>query len=299
MATVRSAASRAAAGSAAMGRPARPKSSTRRSASDPGGDANTRPSSARPSLMRHSGVLMVRTLASTRPRAPTRSASFQACSRWWPGYVSWHSVSSRRLTSMGRSVFTSTRDCRPPSYQLYAPQGWSVTSPTRRPSPVGRPNRSAGALPDERDDPVDDGAEPRRRHDEPGVPGRQPVRQGTVARNELGEARRGGRVHGIGPAGHAQVEARRDVVGVRAAGRRPGRGAAPRSPPAGRRASAGAPGRRPPRSPPVRAGRAASSARRATARSCSSSTLALRSAGPKYASTKPGTCWSMRRHRTM
>ena len=33
----------------------------------------------------HSGVLMSRMLASSRPSRSTSSASFQACSRWWPG----------------------------------------------------------------------------------------------------------------------------------------------------------------------------------------------------------------------
>ena len=83
-----------------------------------GGTTNSWPSSARPSLTRHSGVLIRRMLASSRRRRSTSTASFQACSRWWPGYVSWAAMWISSAARTGRSVFTSNRERRPPSYQL-------------------------------------------------------------------------------------------------------------------------------------------------------------------------------------
>ena len=85
-ATDRSAASRAAAGSRRDREPG-PLEQLDEQVDEArlGGAANPAPTSASPSLIRHSGVLISRIDASSRPPRSTRSASFQACSRWWPG----------------------------------------------------------------------------------------------------------------------------------------------------------------------------------------------------------------------
>ena len=56
-----------------------------------------------------------------------------------------------------------------------------MTSDTRRSSPSGRPNSRGGALAEPLDQPVDDGGQPIDRDLESPVPGRQPVVHGTDA----------------------------------------------------------------------------------------------------------------------
>ena len=74
------------------------------------------------------------------PCPSTRSASFQTCSRWWPGYASWATgddePGARRPA--GR-VFSSIRDRRPPRYESYAIQGRSVTLADRDGLALGQP----------------------------------------------------------------------------------------------------------------------------------------------------------------
>ena len=119
IATRRSAASRSRRRSVARSRPATAvASSIRRPASSVAGTTKSWPRFASPSEIRHSGVLIASRLASSQPRSSTSVRSFWACSRWWPGYVSWATVPTSDGIRSGRSVFRSTRDRPPPSYQL-------------------------------------------------------------------------------------------------------------------------------------------------------------------------------------
>ena len=83
-------------------------SSSSRSTRSPSGRAKSAPRSARPSLMKKFGVLIRTRLHSMRPRS-TRSASFQACSRWCGKGLVRDGV--REVGALaGRSVLISTRD---------------------------------------------------------------------------------------------------------------------------------------------------------------------------------------------
>ena len=128
------------------------------------------------------------------------------------------------------------------------------------------------------------------------VPGREPVGQRPVAREERVE-RRGGRVEDASSGRRAGRKSKQRATwsSVRAAGRRRAPRAGPRARRAGRRASAGGRARRPPPAEPLaegggvvaQAGRASGAAR---------VDLGLELGRPEVRRRRgPGTCWSRRR----
>ena len=247
-----------------------------------GGTANRRPRFARPSLIRHSGVLMSRIEASRRPSRSTRSASFQACSRWWPGYVSWAMIRGRVGGPDGQvRVDVDPRPAPAVEPVVGAPRLPAHEARRAGPRPSGRPNVAAARGAKAVDQPVHDRRQPIERDLEAPVPGGEPVAQRRVAGQERVDPRGGLLEHASsGRRAGAMVEAARDELQVRQRRRRRGRPPASRARRAGRRASRAGRDRR----PRPAAGRAAPARRRAigpAARSCSRSTWAFRSAGPK------------------
>ena len=237
IATVSSAARRAAAGSAATASPARSNSSTNRSARSSGATAKRAPRLARPSLIRHSGVLISRIDDSSRPCRSTRSASFQACSRWWPGIGL---VGDRRRQPRGAhrqvGVDVDPRAASAVEPVVGAPR---LAGHERHPQvlAVRQPERLGRRRPEPPDQPVDDGRQALDRDLEALVPGRQPRVQRALPGEQLVEPRRGRVELGVGPASRREREAALDMLEIRQAHRRPAPRPASRGRPAGPRAT--------------------------------------------------------------
>ena len=230
--------------------------------------------------MRHSGVLMSRIEDSRRPCVSTRSASFQACSRWWPGYASW-ATSADQVRGPDREVGVDV-DARAAAAIEPVVGGPRLAGHQRDPQvlAVGEAEIGGGLVAEAGDEPLDHARQSIDRHDETCIPGFEPVRQRSVAREELRDASRRRLELLVRVARRRVREAARDVVEVRQglAGEAAGlclEGDQLRVEP-------GPPvGDRRPRSARRSRRAVASSRRRAGERSCSMSTVALRSAGPK------------------